>query len=161
MDPIASRPHLSSDYGVPSDTDDLLPWSYVTDRMASAMHYWISTVGSGGAPHTRPIAGIWLDDKIYFGGSPHSRWRRNLASNPHACINLSEEGDQAIILHGTVHSLRPDRPLAIRLADASNTKYAYGQKPDDYEGEGIFVFRPSAAFAWKLLTKDRTRWHLR
>jgi hypothetical protein len=81
--------------------------------------------------------------------------------NPHACINLSEEGDQAVILHGTVHSLRPDRPLAICLADASNTKYAYGQKPDDYEGEEIFVFRSSVVYAWKLLTKDRTRWHFR
>ncbi len=160
MEPIPGRPHLPPEYGVPSDTDVLLPWSYVTERMAKARHYWLSTVGLDGAPHTRPIGGMWLDDGFYFGGSPASRWRRNLANNPRACINLSEEGDQAVILHGTVHSLRPDRDMVVRLADASNSKYGFGQKPDDYEGEEIFVFRPVVAFAWTLMN-DKTRWQFR
>ncbi len=54
--------------------------------------------------------------------------------------------------------VRPDRELATRLAEASNAKYGYGQKPADYEGLGTLVFRPRVAFAWKALYQDATRW---
>lgn len=158
MEPVVSRPRLPPDYGVPSDAADLLPWSCVSQRMATAMHYWLATVGHDGAPHTRPIGGMWLDDRLYFGGSPGSIWRRNLLKNPQASINLSEEGDQATILQGTVHLVRPDRELATRLAEASNDKYHYNQTLDDYEGAEVLVFQPRVAFAWKVLYADATRW---
>ena len=45
-----------------------------------------------------------------------------------------------MILHGRVDTVRPDRALAVRLVEASNQKYDYGQKPEDYEGEPILVF---------------------
>jgi general stress protein 26 len=158
MEPIASRLELPSDYGEPSKEKPLLPWSYVTDRMSRAMHYWLSTVGPDGAPHTRPIAGLWLDEALYFGGSPRSRWNRNLRTEPRAEIHLSEEGDQAVILHGRVEVVRPDRDLAVRLTEASNAKYRFGQKPEDYERIDVFAFRPAVAYAWKALDSDRTRW---
>jgi general stress protein 26 len=125
--------------------------------MTDARHYWLSTVGPDGSPHARPIAGIWLDELLYFGGSPRSRWFKNLAENPRACLNLSEEGDRAVILHGTVTSLRPDPALASRLAEASNAKYHFGQSAPDYEKIDVWVFRPRVAFAWRALDKDRTR----
>jgi nitroimidazol reductase NimA-like FMN-containing flavoprotein (pyridoxamine 5'-phosphate oxidase superfamily) len=158
MEPVASRPRVPEEYGVPSDADGLLPWSYVRERMETAEHYWLSTVGTDNGPHTRPVAGMWLDDRLYFGGSEDSRWRRNLRDNPRACVNLSEEGDQAVILHGTVEPLRADRDLATRLAEASNAKYNYGQKPADYEGAEILAFLPETAFAWNVLYEDSTRW---
>lgn len=158
MQPIARRPHLPVEYGVPTGADAPLPWSHVTARLATARHYWLSTLSPDGTPHTRPIGGMWLDDQLYFGGSANSRWFRNLGYNPHMCVNLSEEGDQAVILHGTAHPLRPDRALAIRLVEASNAKYGYGQKAEDYEGQTVFVFRPSVAFAWTALNKDRASW---
>ena len=34
--------------------------------MATATHYWLSTVGGDGSHHVRPIAGLWLDEGLYF-----------------------------------------------------------------------------------------------
>jgi hypothetical protein len=37
--PRVSRPQLPAEYGLPKHTKDLLPWSYVGERMSEAMHY--------------------------------------------------------------------------------------------------------------------------
>ena len=68
MEPVADRPRIPEDYGIPTDTEGLLPWSYVAGRLADAKHYWLSTVTPSGAPHTRPVDGFWLDGRLYFGG---------------------------------------------------------------------------------------------
>ncbi|MCH8141515.1 MAG: hypothetical protein IH908_07955 [Proteobacteria bacterium] len=77
MNPKPMRPSISKEYGVPENTDNLLPWSYVETRMTAAEHYWLSTVAPDHLPHTRPIDGMWLNDGLYFGGSVQSRWRKN------------------------------------------------------------------------------------
>ena len=159
MEPVATRPRLPEEYGVPTDTETLLPWSYVDGRLAEAKHYWLSTVTPGGAPHTRPIDGFWLDGRLYFGGGAEVGWRRNLERNPRACVNL-EDGEQAVILHGTVSVERSDRALAERLFEMSRAKYdeSHGQSADDYEGQDVLVFEPSVAFGWKVFFEDATRW---
>src|SRR5262245_2158881 len=65
--PKASRPHMPG-YGVPKDNKGLLPWSHLTKRMAEAQNYWICTVSPDGRPHATPVWGLWLDDRLYFGG---------------------------------------------------------------------------------------------
>lgn len=152
-----SRPNIPSGYGVPEHADNLLPWSHVTARMTESMHYWLSTTGPGGAPSSRPIDGMWLDDRLYFGGDPESRWRRNLDEDPRACLTL-ENAEQAVILHGEVTVIRPEEGLARRLVAASNAKYDMGQTIEDYVGAELLVFAPRTAFAWKLLYEDATRW---
>ena len=79
--PIASRPSIPG-YGIPKDKKGLLSWSHVTERMVTAMQYWISTVGPDSRPHATPVDGLWLDDRLYFGGNPQTRRHRNLAANP-------------------------------------------------------------------------------
>jgi hypothetical protein len=158
MEPRATRPHFPPEYGVPSGKKKaLLPWSHVEGRMRAAPHYWVSTVSSNGSPHTRPVDGLWLDGTLYFGGSPETGWRRNLASNRRACVNLSESGGAAVILHGTVGVVRPDGALAVRLAEASNEKYRFGQSSKEYEGKQVLAFYPRVAFAWTTLNVDATR----
>ena len=127
--------------------------------MADAKCYWVCTVSPDGRPHATPVDGLWLDDQLYFSGSPETRRNRNLAGNPAVCVHL-ESGMAVIILHGDARALRaPDRALATRLAEASAQKYGYGQKPEDYEkGTGIYVVRPRIVFAWKESLKDVTRW---
>lgn len=159
MEPVASRPRFPEEYGVPADTERLLPWSYVDDRLAEAKHYWLSTVTPSGAPHTRPIDGFWLDGRLYFGGGSEAGWRRNLEQNFRACVNL-EDGEKAVILHGTVTVMRTDRALAERLFEMSRAKYdeSHGQSVDDYEGQDVLVFEPDVAYAWKVFFEDATRW---
>jgi nitroimidazol reductase NimA-like FMN-containing flavoprotein (pyridoxamine 5'-phosphate oxidase superfamily) len=157
--PVASRPHIPG-YGIPKDKKGLLPWTHVTGRMAEAKHYWISTVGPDGRPHATPVDGLWLGDRLYFGGSPSTRRNRNLAANAAVCVHL-ESAVEVLILHGDAHALRADRALAVRLAEASREKYGYALNPEEYEkAEGVYVFRPRMVLAWTQFPKDATRWHL-
>ena len=78
--PVTSRPQIPAEYGIPKNNKGLLPWSHVTDRMAKAVHYWVCTVDPNNHPHVTPLDGLWLDDNLYFGGSPQTRRNRNLAA---------------------------------------------------------------------------------
>jgi uncharacterized pyridoxamine 5'-phosphate oxidase family protein len=156
MEPTASRASLHKDYGLPDDSE-VLPWSYVDERLSAAKHYWMATVGPDGRPHVRPIDGIWLDGTLYFGGGPTVRWMRNIAANPRVSVHL-EDAEQAVILDGEVGSSRPAHELAVRLAEISNAKYEeFPQTVEDFEKEELLTFTPRVAFAWKTLYKDATR----
>lgn len=158
--PAASRPHMPG-YGVPKNNKGLLPWSHVTERMAEAQNYWVCTVDREGRPHATPVWGLWLDDRLYFGGSPQTRRNRNLAKNPAVCVHL-ESGSDVVILHGDASELRaPDSSLTARLIEASKKKYGYAPKPEDYGNAGTFVFQPRWVLAWKQFPKDATRWRFR
>jgi nitroimidazol reductase NimA-like FMN-containing flavoprotein (pyridoxamine 5'-phosphate oxidase superfamily) len=155
--PVASRPYMPG-YGVPKSKKGLLPWSHVTQRMTEARHYWVCVVSPTGQPHATPVDGLWLDDRLYFGGSPQTRRHRYLAANPAVCIHL-ESGLDVVTMQGEAHELRvPDRALSLRLAEASAQKYGYGSPPEAYEAGGVFVFRPRLVFAWSQFLKDATRW---
>ena len=158
--PIAERPYIQG-YGIPRDAKGLLGWAHVAERMAGAHHYWVCTVDAGGRPHATPVDGLWLDDRLYFGGSPGTRRNRNLTANPAVCIHL-ESGQDVVILHGDARELRdPPRALCARLSEASRAKYGYGPKPEDYaKTPGVYVFRPRKVLAWKQFPKDATRWRL-
>ena len=113
---VASRPYSpGAEYGMPKSKRGLLPWQHVSERMAAARYYWISTVDPDGRPHATPVDGLWLDDLLYFGGSPTTRRNRNLALNPATCVHL-ESGIDVVILHGDAHPLRALRAHACRAA---------------------------------------------
>jgi nitroimidazol reductase NimA-like FMN-containing flavoprotein (pyridoxamine 5'-phosphate oxidase superfamily) len=156
-DPPASRPYMPG-YGIPDGKKGMLPWSHVTQRMSESQNYWICTVDPEGRPHSTPVWGLWLDDRLYFGGGPQTRRSRNLANNPSVCVHL-ESGSDVIILHGDARPLSaPDQSLTTRLIEASAQKYGYKPKPEDYATPGTFVIQPRAVLAWKQFPKDATRW---
>ena len=155
----AGRLRLPVEYGVPKGKQSLLPWSHVTERMTSAVHYWVCTVSPDGQPHATPVDGLWLDDRLYFGGSRQTRRNRNLVENQAVCIHL-ESADDVLILHGEARLHTPDRALALRLVEASAQKYGYAPKPEDYEAGSAHVFRPRIVFAWRPPLKEATRWEL-
>lgn len=156
--PVASRPKIPPIYGIPKDKKGLLPWSHVSERMNAAMHYWVCSVDPDGRPHAMPVDGLWIDDKLYFGGSTETRRHRNMVANPAVCIHL-ESATEVITLQGEAHELRtPEKELALQLVEASRTKYGWGPKPEDFAAGGTFEFRPRVVFAWKQFPKDTTRW---
>lgn len=157
--PQAGRLRLPAEYGLPKGKQRLLPWSHITERMSGALHYWVCTVGAGGQPHATPVDGLWLDDRLYFGGSPQTRRNRNLTQNPAVCIHL-ESADDVLILHGEARLQTPKRQVALRLAEASAQKYGYAPKPEDYEATPVYVFRPRVILAWRPALKEATRWEL-
>jgi hypothetical protein len=155
--PVISRPKIPPEYGIPKNDKDLLPWSHVNERMTQAMHYWICTVGSDNRPHITPVDGLWLDDKLYFGGSPHTRRNRDLVNNPAVSVHL-DSSDDVVILQGNAYLQTPDHEMAVQLSKASAAKYGYAPSPEEYESSGVHVFQPVTVFAWKQFPKDVTRW---
>jgi hypothetical protein len=157
--PTAERPRLPRDYGMPASPKGLLDWSAVEQRWIEAKVYWLATSGPGGVPRVRPLDGIFVDGRLYVGGSPETRWARDLETNPQVSVHL-DDGFDVSILEGEAELLEAgvDRALAERLAAESNRKYPqYGMTADSYSGPGPYVIRPRTGFAWKAFPKDLTR----
>ncbi len=157
--PRASRPSIA-DYGIPKSKTGLLAWAQVTTRLSDSKYYWICTVGPNNQPHTTPVDGLWMDDTLYFSGSPRTRRNRNLIINHQVSVHL-ESGLDVVILHGQAHEQPPlDKALAARLAEAHAIKYGYGFTAENFisGGPGLYIFHPRVAFAWAQFPKDATRW---
>ena len=95
---------------------------------------------------------------IYVGGSPKTRWVRELAANPHVSVHLDGLGE-VVIVEGEAEVLAGvEDQLAGRLAAASNAKYPeYGMTPAFYSANGAIAITPRKAIAWTEITKDPTR----
>ena len=157
--PTADRPTVPKAYGVPNHTKDLVPWSHVEERLTAATVYWVATSGPGGMPRVRPVDGIYVDGVLYVGGSPETRWARDLDANSQVAVHL-DDGYDAVIIEGEARLLEAgvDPEMAERLAAASNAKYPqYGVTAANYSGPGPYAIRPRVAFAWTSFPKDVTR----
>lgn len=158
--PPASRPLAPSVYGIPASTDGMLSWSEVTHCLEASRTYWLATTRPDGRPHVVPIWGLWLEEAFYFGGSPTTRWARNLATNPAVALHV-EDGDLVIIVDAVVDECQPDTDLTARLSAASAAKYATGSESaqtTDGAQEGILRLRPTLVLAWRDFPRDATRW---
>ncbi len=157
--PTADRPRIPTEYGIPRSTKGLLAWSHLVERLLAATVYWVATCGPGGVPRVRPLDGLWHAGVLYVGGSPKTRWARDLAENPRVAVHLDDGGD-AVILEGEAELLEHgvDATLAVTLAELSNAKYPqYGMTPEMYRGPGQFAIRPRLAFGWTSFPRDVTR----
>jgi hypothetical protein len=136
-----------------------LPWSWASERLASAMVYWLTTVRADGSPHARPVDGTWVDNALFVGGSPTAGWIRNLASDGRATVHLPDVRG-VVIVEGAGRRVVPDDALADRLAAAAK-KYEsmYGPaSPSDYIGKPVWAIVPQRALGWERFPTDATRW---
>lgn len=153
-EPRASRPRFPQGYEVPTDKDGLLPWSHARARLEQAQNYWVCTATREGKPHAAPLWGAWIDDRLYFEGSPATRWGRNLSANPQASVHL-ESGSDVVIVEGAI--LDEDdvgEALAERIAASFAARYN-GYRT---QARGFFILVPRLALAWSRFPADATRW---
>jgi hypothetical protein len=156
--PRAGRPRIPGGYLA----EKLLAWPWAEVRLAESRNYWIATTAKGGAPHARPVWGVWLEGRFYF--STGSRIRTHLAREPRVSVNL-ESGDECVILEGVAAPLH-DADRTRRVADLYNAKYHWNLEPKPGE---FFEVRPSVVFGWlcdgsgrdagALFSQTATRWH--
>ena len=163
--PTADRPHFPEGYINANATTEILPWSYVQERMTQARNYWIVTATPQGKPSATPVWGVWIDDTLYFDGSPQTRRGRNIAANPQVTVHL-ESGDQALMLEGEAHILlgAPEKSLAERVAAAFREKYTkdgYAPETTQWDQGGLHVFKPHKVLAWTNFLKDPTRFKIK
>ena len=167
--PRPSRLRLPAGYGAAGLVEGLLPWSHTDERLAGARTYWIGTTLPDGTPHAVPVWGVWVDGRLYFGGSPETRMLRNLERNPAVVVHL-ESGDDVVILKG-VAEVVTDRALLGRVGKVGAAKYgggaeASGGTGDEGAGNGgeggadhrVYAVVPHTAYAWNDFPKNATRW---
>jgi Pyridoxamine 5'-phosphate oxidase len=154
-EPKTSRPRIPKEYGVPKGKKGMLEWSQVEQWLKDAPIYWLATASPDGRPHARPIWGTWVDGAVYFGGSPETRWARNLAANSRIVVHI-ESGDAVVMLEGVAEVVNPDPTTSKQIADQSQAKYGY--RPDS--ADGSYMVRPHKALAWQNSTfgTSATRW---
>ena len=135
-------------------------WDYVEGQLTEARNYWLCSVRADGRPHCVPRWAVYIDGLIYYDGSPETRHARNIAENPHVSLHL-ESGSEAIIMEGEAKSAgKPSAELARRLSAMYKEKYAaddYAPEPDQWDGGGLFVFRPRQCLAWTVFFENPTK----
>jgi Pyridoxamine 5'-phosphate oxidase len=154
--PIADRPQLPAGYGIPQSTEGMLEWDAVVSRLEQARNFWIATATLDGHPVARPLWGVWMDNQIYFEGSPQTRWGRLVSINPYIQVHL-ESGNEVVIIEGTViDELDVGADRYQRITDIYAAKYD-GYRPQDH---GFFVVTPNKVLAWASFpaTLTRFRW---
>ena len=105
------RPDFEPGYGISTDEEGMLDWSWADERLASSRNYWIVTAGADGEPAAAPVWGVWEDGAVYFGTNPNSRKGRNIARDPRIVVHL-ESGDEVVVLHGEAEVAAPRARLA-------------------------------------------------
>ena len=136
-EPEADRPEIPGGYLAPK----LLAWTWAEARLLRSRNYWVATVTRAGAPHARPVWGVWLDQRFFF--SSGSRIRSNISAGSPVSIHL-ESGDECVIVEGTVCELH-EPAIFRRVTDAYNAKYSWNleAKPGEF-----FEVHPRVVFAW-------------
>ena len=137
-----------------------MAWSEANRLLTESRVYWIASVRPDGRPHVVPSDGIWLDDALYFGGSPETVHMRNVSADGRAAAHVGDGLEAAIIVEGAVTHGIPERPTAERLAEANNTKYAdYGMTmtPEAYLETGVTALRARRVLAWTRFPDNATR----
>lgn len=150
--PTAIPLPLPPPYGKPTRP---LDWSLVGGLLADATIYWVATTRSDGRPHIVPKDGIWLDDRLHFGGAPETVNHRNLVANPAASVHIGD-GPTTVIVEGAAAIVVPTRAEAEQLAADSRRKYSYGATAYTY-AEGVWALTPTRVIAWTAYPTDATR----
>jgi nitroimidazol reductase NimA-like FMN-containing flavoprotein (pyridoxamine 5'-phosphate oxidase superfamily) len=152
--PAAEKLVMPEGYGTTTST---LTWESVRARLEEAKQYWVAINRPNGSPHVVPVDGLWVDDILYYGGSPSTLHVRAALADPHVTIHLPDPW-KVVVVQGEVRVTKPSPELAQRLADLANAKYSeYGITFEASSYAEPFAFRPHRAIAWSSFPADATR----
>jgi hypothetical protein len=141
VEPVRIRPDIPKEYGVSNKPDGMLDWSWVSDQLKQAKHYWLVSTYPDGRPHTVPSWGAWVDNKLYFSGGDMTRHHKNLLVNPGMIAHL-ESGSEVVIVYGTAQPA-VDVPREIMAEVEADYTKKYGMP----EG-ATFALVPEKVLAW-------------
>jgi hypothetical protein len=137
------RPQFASSYGISGETTGTIGWEVSSGKMAIARNYWVVTVDPHGNPHTVPVWGVWMDDRLYFGMDTASQKGRNIAANPRVVVHL-ESGDDVVLLHCDVAT---EAGSAVRERVFATYREKYSM-PSDFSFDPVMCAIPYRGFAW-------------
>jgi nitroimidazol reductase NimA-like FMN-containing flavoprotein (pyridoxamine 5'-phosphate oxidase superfamily) len=126
-----------------SEATEPVSWRQVSDVLAAAELYWLTTVRKDGRPHITPLIGAWVDSQegqaFVFCTGPEEQKAQNLAASTVVAvttgINTWNEGLDVVVEGNAERVTGVD--MLTRLADTVREKYRgeWDFTPDD-EGFG-------------------------
>ena len=108
-----------------SQATEPIDWPQVSDALAAAELYWLTTVRKDGRPHTTPLVGAWIDDGFVFCTGPEEQKARNLAHSTAVTVttgvNTWNDGLDIVVEGSAERVIGLD--TLVRLADVVREKY--------------------------------------
>ena len=156
------------DYGVPDDTDGVLPWSWAEERLLACQNFFLVTVNAAGRPHSLPVWAVWMPDRQRWACScaPTARKLRNVRENPQVVVT-TDDSVNVVSIEGRADVI--DGDAADPAINAWATKYEPLMEGTTLEetkafmrGNGIIEVTPERAFGIieepDLFGSAATRW---
>ena len=108
-----------------SEASEAVGWQQVSDALASAELYWLTTVRKDGRPHITPLVGAWVDDAFVFCTGPEEQKAQNLKHCTSVAVttgvNTWNDGLD-VVVEGTAERVTGLERLT-KLADVIREKY--------------------------------------
>jgi nitroimidazol reductase NimA-like FMN-containing flavoprotein (pyridoxamine 5'-phosphate oxidase superfamily) len=108
-----------------SEAKEPVGWQQVSDALAAAELYWLTTVRKDGRPHITPLIGAWVDDGFVFCTGPEEQKAQNLAGSSAVAVttgvNAWNDGLD-VVVEGNAERVT-GRAVLTLLADAIREKY--------------------------------------
>jgi nitroimidazol reductase NimA-like FMN-containing flavoprotein (pyridoxamine 5'-phosphate oxidase superfamily) len=153
-------------YGISKAEEGMLSWEHVTDLLQNALNYWIATTTKDGRPHVRPVWGAWVEDTLYFDGSPETGWGRNILRDPHISVQVDAVDDVVMVEGVVVKVPKADEELVQKLLASCRAKYMpkynydHEMEADGWRERGMFSLKPTKILAWSVPSfgVSPTRW---
>jgi hypothetical protein len=141
-EPLVERPAMAA-YGVPTEVDGALPWSWAHERLVASRNYWVVTATPAGRPHAMPVWGVWMpDDTYWFSCDPTARKARNLRANPRITV-AADSTVEVVSVEGLARAATEAETTAAGAAFIAK----YGHEMTDMGDDDIEAFlRAHAAF---------------
>lgn len=108
-----------------SEATDPVGWQQVSDALAAAELYWLTTVRKDGRPHITPLIGAWVDDSFVFCTGPEEQKARNLEDRTTVAVTTGANTWNVgldIVVEGNASRVTGLNTLT-PLADAIREKY--------------------------------------
>ena len=145
LNPRLTKTRIDSSYGITGDAEGA-SWAATEEKLAASRNYWICTTRSNGAPHSKPVWGVWMRGTLWFGTGGNSVAGRNLARDPRVSVHL-ESGDDTVIIEGVIETLSSeDVPADVKRA--SLTKYDMPEDSPEPPGSVWYRLAPKFALTW-------------
>lgn len=147
---MVRKPVVELDEPYSDETAEPTTWTKARGKLRDAGVYWLSTVRPDGRPHVTPVAGVVMDDAVYFSTGPSERKAKNLAQNKHVVVTTGSNAFRKgldVVVEGDAKPVHDEATLQ-RLADTFARKY------DDHFGfrvaDGAFAHEAGTAEVYEV-----------
>lgn len=156
-----------------SEASESVGWQQVSDALAAAELYWLTTVRKDGRPHITPLVGAWVDDAWFlFCTGPEEQKAQNLDHSTSVAVttgvNTWNDGLD-VVVEGDAERVT-GRETLTKLADVIREKYhgdwdftpaddGFGHTDDSGDSHIAYVFRvqPAKVLAFAKSPHGQTR----